>query len=258
MMRSIIRSKSGRWILTALSLLFWIGVWWFFALRVNKAWVLPTPPQTAKALWELFKDEAFRGSCFITLGNMFRGWFLGVLCAVGLAIVSYRLTPVSILFSPLLTVIRATPVASFIMLLWVFLVKEQVPSVAVGLIVFPIVYANLQKGLSETDPKLLEVGKIHRFGPFRMAKYIYIPSVMPYFLSSLLTSLGLGWKAGVAAEVLCTPPDTVGRYLFLYKRDIMTAELFACTFCIVMICFLLEKLLAGVVRTLAGKRGYSV
>jgi len=204
------------------------------------------------------KDGEFRRACFVTLGNMFKGWFWGVLAGGCLAVVTYRFQLLDILFSPLLTVVRATPVASFIMLLWVFLVKDTVPSVAVMLIVLPIVYANLYKGLTETDPKLLEVGKIHRFGLWRMAKYIYIPSVMPYLLSSLLTSLGLGWKAGVAAEVLCTPDGTVGKFLFLYKRDILTAELFACTFCIIMICFILEKLLAASVRALAGKRGYTV
>ena len=82
--------------------------------------------------------------------------------------------------------------------------------------------------------------------------------MIPYFLSSLLTSLGLGWKAGIAAEVLCTPEGTVGRYLFLYKRDILTSELFACTLCIVAICFVLEKLLSAIVRSLAGKRGYTL
>ncbi len=258
MMRSIIKSKSGRWILTALSLIFWIGVWWLCALHVDKAWVLPTPYEAWKALVVLLKNAEFRSACLVTLGNMFVGWFWGVLAGSLLAIVTYRCKLLEILFSPLLTVVRATPVASFIMLLWVFLMKETVPSVAVSLIVFPIVYANLFKGLCETDPKLLEVGKIHRFGFWRMAKYIYIPSVMPYFLSSLLTSLGLGWKAGVAAEVLCTPDGTVGKFLFLYKRDILTAELFACTFCIVMICFFLEKLLAALVRALAGKRGYTL
>lgn len=256
MMRSIIRSKSGRWILVALSLLFWIGVWWVCALRVDKPWVLPTPIQVGRALDTLLKDADFRTACIVTLGNMFKGWLWGVVAGGVLAVLTYRFALLEILFSPLLTVVRATPVASFIMLLWVFLMKESVPSVAVSLIVFPIVYANLYKGLLETDRKLLEVGKIHRFGPLRMVKYVYIPSVMPYFLSSLLTSLGLGWKAGVAAEVLCTPDGTVGKFLFLYKRDILTAELFACTFCIIMICFVLEKLLAASVRMLAGKRGY--
>lgn len=257
-MRSIIKSKAWRWILTALSLLIWIGIWWLVALRVDKAWVLPTPPMVAKAMKELLFDKDFLVSCFASLSNMVGGWLWGVLAGTALAVLTYRFWVLQILFSPLLTVVRATPVASFIMLLWVFLVKESVPTVAVGLIVLPIVYANVYKGFCETDSKLLQVGKIHRFGIWRMAKYIYIPSVMPYFLSSLLTSLGLGWKAGIAAEVLCTPEGTVGRYLFLYKRDILTPELFACTFCIVAICFVLEKLLAAIVHALAGKRGYTL
>ena len=258
MMHSIIKSKSGRWILTALSILFWIGVWWLAAWKIDTVLFLPTPKATAVALWELIQKSDFWLACVGTLGNMLRGWLQGVLAGSLLAVITYRFRLLEILFSPLLTVVRATPVASFIMLLWAFLVKDDVPSVAVALIVLPIVYANLYKGLAETDTKLLEVGKIHHFGPWRMAKYVYIPSALPYFLSSLLTSLGLGWKAGVAAEIICTPNGTLGDYIYDYKGALMMAEMFACTLCVVLICFVLEKLLAGAVRLLAGKRGYAL
>ena len=81
---------------------------------------------------------------------------------------------------------------------------------------------------------------------------------MPYFLSSLLTSLGLGWKAGIAAEIICRPDNTLGDYIHDYKSILMMAEVFACTFCVVMICYILEKILAGIVKLLAGKRGYTL
>ena len=258
MMRSIIKSKKGRWILTAFSILFWIGVWQFAAWRIDTELFLPSPKQTALALWDLVCKREFWQACGNTLINMLGGWLQGVLLGGLLAVLTYRFVLMEILFSPLLTVVRATPVASFIMLLWAFLAKDNVPSVAVALIVFPIVYANLHKGLTETDEKLWQVGKIHRFGIFRMAKYVYIPSAMPYFLSSLLTSLGLGWKAGVAAEVICTPRGTLGKYIYDFKGSLLTSEMFACTLCVVFICFLLEKVLSAVVRALAGKRGYSL
>ena len=257
-MRSIIKSKKGRWILTAFSILFWIGVWQFAAWRINDELFLPSAKQTAVALWELVCQKDFWAACGNTLTNMLAGWLQGVLAGGLLAILTYRFQLLEILFSPLLTVVRATPVASFIMLLWAFFSKDNVPSVAVSLIVFPIVYANLHKGLTETDEKLWQVGKIHRFGPVRMAKYVFIPSAMPYFLSSLLTSLGLGWKAGVAAEVICTPNGTLGKYIYNYKGSLLTSEMFACTLCVVAICFLLEKGLSTAVRRLAGKRGYTL
>ena len=67
---------------------------------------------------------------------------------------------------------------------------------------------------------------------------------MPYFSAGALTSLGLAWKAGVAAEVLCTPKESIGKMVYDSKVYLETAELFAWTAVVVILSLALEKLLA--------------
>lgn len=56
----------------------------------------------------------------------------------------------------------------------------------------------------------------------------------------MVTSLGLAWKAGIAAEVLCTPKGAIGTQLYNAKIYIETTDLFAWTFVVVILSLLLE------------------
>ena len=239
---------------TLLSLCFWIGLWWIAALLVGKEWILPTPDRVCLSLWEACAD----GQLFLRAGRSLlgiaAGYLAGVAAGVLLSGLSAKCRFIHILFSPLLTVVRATPVASFILILWVFFARGTVPAISVMLIVTPIVWANCETGFLSTDKQLREVAKVYSFSPFKKLRFLYLPSVYPYFKTAALTALGMAWKAGVAAEVICTPEGTIGQMIWAAKRDIQTSDLFAWTIVVIAVCFVLEKLL-GLLLALPYKRG---
>jgi len=257
MMTSTIPAKVKRIIKITAAAVLWIAVWHFAAEIIDKAWVLPTPYRVLEVLFELAGHKSFWISIKNSVLNVILGYIYGALIGAFLAIVSHFISFVGILVSPVLTVMRATPVASFIMLLWVFVNKEAVPSLIVILIVLPIVYGNLSTGLASVDKKHLELARAFDFSFLRKMKYIYMPQTMPYVRSALSTSLGLAWKAGIAAEVLCDPLNSIGHGIFSSKRDILTADLFAWTLVVVLLCFVFEFALARVfkIKLNAKKRG---
>ena len=110
-----------------------------------------------------------------------------------------------VLLSPAVRVIRAVPVVSFILFVLLWTRRGLVPVVVSALMVLPVVWGNVGRGIRETDPKLLEQAGALRFSRLKTVRLVYLPSVRPYFLSAVVTSLGLAWKSGVAAEVLCRP-----------------------------------------------------
>ena len=225
------------------SALFWIGVWYIAAAIVGKAWVLPMPHAVLRAFFDSFAGGALPRYLLRTTLGIGAGYLAGVVIGFFLAAATARVKPLHILFSPLLTVVRATPVASFILLLWVVLARESVPAVSVALIVTPIVWGNCETGLLSASKQLSELCAVYDLGFFRRARFLLLPAVAPHFRSAAMTALGMAWKAGVAAEVLCTPDGTIGRMIWASKRDIETAELFAWTLSVILVCFLLEKLL---------------
>ena len=152
------------------------------------------------------------------------------------------------LFYPLISLVKATPVASFIILALVWIKKNGVPVFITFLIVLPIVWSNVSEAINNTDKSMLEMAKVFRFGRLKTVKYIYVNSVLPYFAAGCTTALGLAWKAGVAAEVIALPQSSVGFHLYRAKITIETADLFAWTLVVIILSVLLEKLIVALLK----------
>lgn len=237
----------------------WLGVWQACAFGVD-LWVagrgnellLPYPFTVARALGSLALTYPFWETVLLSLCRVFAGAAAGALAGVLLAWAAFRSPLLRDLFAPAIRVIRATPVASFILLLLLWTRRSFVPAILAGLMVLPIVWENLSQGLRQADPQLLELARAYRFSAWQRMHLIYIPAAMPYFRSALLSGIGLGWKAGVAAEVLCLPRPGMGTEIYNAKLYLEIPELFAWTAAVVALSLAMEWLLA---RLLGGKEG---
>jgi NitT/TauT family transport system permease protein len=240
---------------TLLPLIFWIAVWELAALTVGKELLLPGPWTVAKALWALAGTAAFWATAAATLARVFLGLLAGVILGTAIAVLTCASRWCDRLLSPFVRVIRATPVASFILLVLLWVATGRVPVVISALMVLPVVWGNVSRGIRETDPQLLELAAAYRFGPGRTLTRIYLPSVAPYFAAGVETGLGLAWKAGVAAEVLCRPKLAIGTQVFYTRTYLETADLFAWTLVVILLSLLLEFALVRVLRKGVARRG---
>lgn len=185
-----------------------------------------------------------------SLFRIMAGYLCALLIGFVLGAITARSKPLDALLSPAARVIRATPVASFIILLFVFLSKERIPAITSFLMVLPVVWSNVYEGINSTDTKLLEMAKVFRLSPAKTLRKIYLPSVFPFLLAAAKTGMGLAWKAGIAAEVMVSPASGIGAELYNAKIYLESADLFAWTAVIVIISMILEKLLVRLVRRL--------
>ncbi len=234
---------------------FWLGAWALLAAGVGKELLLPGPLAVMRRLWVLMGTGEFWRSAGVSIGRILLGAVLGILLGATLAGLAHRYSWLETLLSPLLTLIRSTPVASFILLLLIWLGRDILPSVIVVLMVLPVVWGGVQGGLVTVDPLLLEMAKVCRLGPGRALWRIWIPTVRPHFFAACRTALGLAWKAGIAAEVLTVPRLSIGRHLFDAKLYLETVDLFAWTALVVLLSLLLEKGLAAALRRWERGRG---
>ena len=114
------------------------------------------------------------------------------------------------LFAPVIRIVRATPVVSFILLVLLWTGRDQVPAVIAGLMVLPVVWENLTQGIRATDGQLLELARAYRFSRWKTVRLVYLPSLRPHLRSAAATAMGLAWKSGVAAEVIGIPEGSIG------------------------------------------------
>ena len=232
-----------------------VAVWQFAAWQINSPLFLPGPLAVAERLGELALTSTFWQTAALSLCRVLFGMLWGTVLGVVLAVLSCISRWLDAILSPAVRVIRATPVASFILLVFLWTDRDQVPVIIAALMVLPVVWGNVVRGIRECDPKLLELARAYRFSRLKTARLILLPSVRPYFLSALTTSMGLAWKSGVAAEALVWPKLAIGTQIYNTKFYLETADLFAWTLVVIVLSLLLEKLFSAFTRRLEGRNG---
>ena len=235
-----------------LPVLFWLGVWQLAAAAVGQELLLPGPAAVGRRLLELAAGAVFWQTALASLLRIFGGLLLGVALGALLAGLTAWVPLLDWVLTPAVKVVRATPVASFILLVYLWVERGRVPGLISALMVLPVVWGNVTRGIAETDPRLLELARAYGFGRGRTLRRIYIPSVLPYFASGCRTALGLAWKAGVAAEVLCQPQNAIGTQIYNTKYYLETPSLFAWTLVVIALSFLLEWAVGGLLRRAEG------
>ena len=238
----------------AIPLVFWLGVWQFAAVRVGQELLRPTPVAVWQSLITLAATAEFWLSALYTLGRVVLGLLGGMILGSLLAVLTHFCKLADWLISPAVRVIRATPVVSFILLVYLWVTRTNIPGVIAALMVLPVVWGNLTAGLAAVDGQLLELSRAYRFGRMKTLRLIYLPSIRPHFISGFLTAFGLAWKSGVAAEVLCPPKYAIGTRIQQAKTALETPELFAWTLVLVVLSLVLELLLRAVLRGKGGRR----
>lgn len=227
------------------SALFWLAVWEIISLIVGKEIILPSPLRVLKRLFYLLGTSEYHVSVLSSLLRISIGYLLGTVFGSVLAYASFFSRALGVLFSPLFTVIRATPVASFIILALVWMGKELVPAFTAFLMVLPIIYGSVLTGLESTDAALAEVAEVYSFGFFKRLKLLYIPSSIPSFAGGAKTALGMSWKAGIAAEVLCSLRNSIGGNVYTSKLYLESVDLMAWTLTVIVISLVLEVLISS-------------
>ena len=234
-----------------LPLIFWAAVWWLISWRIGKPLLLPSPGRVMKTLGDLLQTRAFYQVTARSIWNVVRGILYAILAGVLLAFLTYRVRLIRDLLFPLMTVVKATPVASFIVLAIIWVGNLRVPTLITVLIVLPVVWSNLDEGLRKQDETLLEVARVYRFSYWRRLRVLTLPSLRSYFFSALRTSLGLAWKAGIAAEIIANV--NVGEQIKEANLYFQVPELYAWTLTVILLSLVLELVVMGLLRKFTGE-----
>jgi NitT/TauT family transport system permease protein len=236
-----------------ITVVFWLFIWQAIYVFVGQEILVVSPACVFVRLCHLIADGGFWLTAFATMGRIMEGFIIGVLSGLVLAVFAARSHVCRTLMQPVVFIVKATPVASFIILALVWMHADFVPAFSASLIVFPIIWENVLEGIQKTDEKLLQMGQMFQFGKMKTAGRIYVPSVAPYFTAACTTGLGLSWKGGVAAEVLSDLPFSVGGHIYDSKIYLETADLFAWTAVVIIFSVFLEFLMKRLMKAATDK-----
>ena len=203
---------------------FWLGLWAVLAGTVNQMLLLPSPLQVFLRITELAVSAQFWKTIGVTILRIMTGIFCAIVFGILLAGLSTRFALLDYLFSPLLTVIQSTPVASFILLVLIWIGRNWVPAVISGMMVLPIILKNLCTGLAEINPQYLQLAKVYQFSKATQLRRIVIPSVMPYFTPAITKSQPFSSASPAAMPLARSSGFLSSMHCVIYKCGVMGAK----------------------------------
>ena len=225
----------------------WLALWQGVHMAVGVDLLLPSP-------WQVAVEMAHLIVTGWTVLRVVVGFVAGCLLGGVLAVLSYRYRILDRFLSPVIYIIKSTPVASFIILALCWMGTETVPSFICLLMVLPIVFGNVLSGLKAVDRDLLEMSRVFGFSFRKRLRCVYLPAIRSHVTAATGTGLGLSWKAGIAAEVICRSRLSIGNEIYQSKYYLEIKQMIAWTAFVILLSVLFDQLLKLVTRRTFGRR----
>lgn len=222
---------------------FWLIVWQIASLVIDQEILLVSPFSAIKRLVELSFEGYFWMSVFNSWMKILLGFVLAFIIGFLLAYLSSTVEIIRNFLEIPINVIQAVPVVSFIILCLIWIDSKNLSIFISFLMALPIIYRNISSGILNIPKELTDVVKVFDVGIYRKFRYIYVSELYPSIKSSIKIAFGLCFKAGIAAEVIGLPKNTMGEYLYNSKVYLNTSDLFAWTIVIVVISIVFQKLI---------------
>ena len=225
-------------------------VWQLLASQVGQQLLVPSPLSVLARLGQLCLEAGFWSAVWFTFRKIVAGFLLALVCGVVLGALAGRFALFEILFHPFAVMIKSVPVASFIVICLIWMSSARLSIFISFLMVLPIIYNNVLEGIRSADGKLLEAAKIFPLSWGKRVLYLWLPQIKPFLLSACTVSLGISWKAGIAAEIIGIPAGSIGRMFYDAKVYFNTTDLFAWTVTVVAVSVLFEKIFLSLLKGL--------
>ena len=222
-------------------IVFWLAVWQLLDMVIDNRLVLAGPIRVAQALVEQLGQPDFWVICGASFGRIALGFLLSFGVGFLLALMSCRHRLFRDFVDPIISLLRTIPVASFIILLLIWVGNQALTVFLAFFIVLPLIYTNMVTGFESVDRQMLEMARVYGLSRWRTFLYIYRPAFMPFLMSSTKISLGMTWKSGIMAEVLATPKPSIGKEMATARTFLATPDLLAWTVVVMVLSFLFEK-----------------
>ena len=220
-----------------------ILIWQTAAALVNLPILLPFPIDVLNSL----KSIVINGSVFTesikTLTRAFMGILISIVVGLPIGIGMGMNKAVNKAFSPVMIILQATPVISWILLTIIWFDHSFIPLFVIVVATIPIIILNTSEGIKKTDVKLIEMAIFYKVGLYKRIKDIYIPSIIGYLFASLKLVIGFVFKVAVMAEVLSHIEGGIGDKLSWAQVNINTSDIIAWTIVIIILTYICEKVI---------------
>ncbi|MBK5201689.1 MAG: ABC transporter permease subunit [Spirochaetaceae bacterium] len=211
------------------SILSLLIIWQIASYLLDSEILLPDVKTVFKDLLGLLFMKSFSLDILFTVYRAFKSFVIIVIAASILGIMGGRLKPIGYYLSPFLTVLKATPVMSVILLAFIWFKTGNVPVFSAFLMAFPIMYIQMENGFNNLEEEMNQMCSIYNFSKKDKLTHYLIPYLSKSFVLGAKQALSMIWKVVIAAEVLTVPNYGVGAKMQLSQMQLNTSSVLAWT-----------------------------
>lgn len=182
-----------------------LALLWEIAVRFGlfSGRLMPPPSRVFSTLGDLAKSGELWLHTSATLSRVLGGFAIGAAAGTALGALTGASEVARRLLDPTLQALRAVPSIAWVPLFILWLgIFEASKLTLIGLGVFFPIYLGVEGAVRGVDRKLIEVGRSFRLSRLEMIRRILLPAVLPAWVISLRSGLGLGFMFVVAAEFM--------------------------------------------------------
>lgn len=229
-------------------ILFWVSIWQIAALMIHNRILLVSPVEVVGRIARLLVDQTFWHSIILSSFNIMSGFFIAMAGGLVLAAAASRIHLLYVIIEPLVKAMRSIPVASFIVLALILFSSKYLSVFVAFTVAFPIIFQSVFDGIAMKSEALHELTTVFRIPYLRGVRYLGFFEILPVLKTACKTTVGMSWKAGVAAELIGIPKSSIGEQLQQAKVYLETGELFAWTVVIILLSLVFDRLINGVLK----------
>ncbi len=204
-------------------------LWWLASLTIGAEIILPDPFSVLKTVGTLFVSRKFLMNVLVTLFRALLSFVVITIFGTVCGIVAGKNIIVGEAIKPLITVFKATPVMSVILIAFLWFKTGTVPIVSAFLMAFPVMFVQVVNGYKSIDSKLEQMCFIYGISGKDKTRNLILPSLKPFIITGAKQTLSMIWKVVIAAEVLTVPKYGVGRSMQISQINLETSQVFAWT-----------------------------
>ncbi|MBQ4570348.1 MAG: ABC transporter permease subunit [Bacilli bacterium] len=220
-------------------------LWQVIVIIKNDAFIFPGVLEILKSSFKIITNK----SDLIVLSNTLFKLIIVIIISLllaGIVAFIYIIFPSSIyFFRPIINILKAAPFAviSIYIFYAFYQTKEIAPGIVTFLVVLPLSFEGLIGAIDNIDKNLIDDMKMLEISTFKKFIYVYIPICVPFIVTTLLQSFGLGLKVMIMSEFMSQVDKTIGGALFNIKYNYDYAYLLGWLVIIITIVSIIDMLI---------------
>jgi NitT/TauT family transport system permease protein len=230
-------------LLTLSGIVLFIAFWQGLATAFDRNVIVPAPADTLGLFARLILSPDILVAAWQTGWKMLVALLLAILLGMPCGFVLGLSGTLYDLFRPVIMVIQAVPVVSWLSLvIFVWGIGWRGPIFITFVSLLPVTVLTTLSGVRSLDQNLLEMAQVYRVARRKILTEIYLGSLLPFISAILDVGIGQAWKVMLVAEYLCGK-NGLGVKMLMARMNIDTPGVWAITLIAVLLGIITEHLI---------------